>query len=96
MQRDVDTIIARVGEMFPPARVYQLEKKLPTDDDGIWYFYLPEIRRDIQIESSNGMCPFIVETNEQSAYDARQANTVDEASEMIVDYLKSLDPQKAN
>lgn len=61
MQRDIDTIVAKVEEVVPPARVYQLEKKLPTDDDGIWYFYLADVERDIQIESSNGMCPFLVE-----------------------------------
>ena len=87
--RDIDDIILKVKHELPLSRVYQLEVKNPHDD-GLWYFYLPDIERDIQIESSYGMCPFIVETNEQSAYDARKANTVDEAVSMIVEYLNSI------
>jgi hypothetical protein len=88
--RDIDEIILKVKRELPLSGVYQLEVKNPHDDDGLWYFYLPGIERDIQIESSYGMCPFIVETNEQSAYDARKANTVDEAVSMIVEYLNSI------
>jgi len=90
-QRDIDAIVERVQREIPACRVQQLQVKHPdSDDDGIWYFSLPGIEREIQIESSFGMCPFIVETNEQSSYNARNADTVDMAASMIVDYLYSL------
>jgi hypothetical protein len=89
-KKDIDLIIEKVKQEMSDVGVYQLKKKLPTDDDGIWWFYLPDVKPDIQIESSYGMCPFIVETNEQSSYDARKADTVDEAVSMIIDYLKPL------
>jgi len=89
-QRDIDEIIAKVQRELPTSGVWQLKVKRPTDDDGIWYFSLPDVEPEIQIESSFGMCPFLVETNEQSSYDARHAKTVDEAVSMIVDYLNSV------
>ncbi|MEP7076423.1 MAG: hypothetical protein ABI878_11490 [Acidobacteriota bacterium] len=89
-RRDIDEIIVRVKQEIPEVRVDQLKVTHPgADDDGLWYFSLPNVDDDIQIESSYGMGPFIVETNEQSSYDARTANTIDETVSMIVDYLNS-------
>jgi hypothetical protein len=89
-QRDIDEIITSVRQAIPTAGVDQLKVKHPgVDDDGLWYFSIPGIEEDIQIESPHGMCPFIVETNEQCSYDARTATTLDEAVSMIVDYLNS-------
>ena len=48
--RDIDEIILKVKRELPLSRVYQLEVKSPYDDDGLWYFYLPGIERDIQID----------------------------------------------
>ncbi len=50
--RDIDLIIEKVKQRIPDAEVHQLEKNNPSDDDGIWYFYIPGIESDIQIESS--------------------------------------------
>ena len=86
-QRDIDTIIAIVKQYLPSVIVSQLQKKRPADDDGIWWFELPNCDNDIQIESSTGMCPFLVETNEQSSYHARKAQTIEQAVQMITDYL---------
>jgi hypothetical protein len=82
--RDIDLIIQKVKERFPEVEVEQLKVKFPADDDGVWYFYLPKANW-VQIESSYGMCPFIVETHRQNCLDARKANTVDEVVKMIVE-----------
>ena len=95
-RRDIDEIISKVAQALPTSWVRQLEVKYPDDDDGIWFFWLPDVKQNIQIESSFGMCPFIVETDEQSSYDARKARTVDEAVSMIVDYLNSKKPDSTN
>jgi len=87
--RDIDLIIEKVTIKLPEIGVWQPPKSCPSDDNGIWYFSLPDVKQSIQIESSYGVCPFIVETEEQCSYDARTANTIDEAVEMIVEYLKS-------
>jgi hypothetical protein len=87
--KDIYSIIEKVKQIFPEIEVEQLKVKFSADDDGLWYFYLPDVKQNIQIESSYGLCPFIVETDEQSSYDARTAKTIDEAVEMIVEYLES-------
>ncbi|HVE59960.1 MAG TPA: hypothetical protein VNB22_24315 [Pyrinomonadaceae bacterium] len=87
--KDIDLIIEKVNQILPDVGVWQPSKTYPSDDNGIWYFSLPDVKQSIQIESSYGLCPFIVETDEQSSYDARRASTIDEAVEMIVEYLES-------
>jgi hypothetical protein len=63
-----------------------------VDDDGLWEFYLPGLKRwDIQIESLSGMCPFIIEHNEmKSSTEAWQVPSVEEAIEKIVSYLQKV------
>ena len=90
MKRDIDRIIERVEEQTPEAVVVQIQKIHPADDDGLWWFGLPGIKKDIQIESSYGNCPFIVETDELCCDQARNAESVDDAVKMIVEYLRSL------
>jgi hypothetical protein len=88
--RDIDQIIAAVRQEIPEVIVWQLQKTHPADDDGIWYFGLPEVSNDVQIENSSGMCPFLVETDEQSCHQARTAQTVAQTVQMIVAYLLPL------
>ena len=88
--RDIDQIIAAVKQQIPEVTVWQLQKKHPADDDGVWWFALPEINNDIQIESSSGMCPFLIETDERSSHQARTAQTVAETVELIVAHLLPL------
>ena len=89
-QRDIERIIAAVSERLPDIRVQQWRPVYPGDDDGIWWFSLPGVSKDVQIEGPYGSCPFLVETDEQSSYEARTAHTVAEAVEMIVSYLEPL------
>jgi hypothetical protein len=63
--RDVEQIIKLVRQACPAVKVNQFEVLHPgADDDGLWFFKQPESPFEVQIESSNGMCPFLVETNE--------------------------------
>jgi hypothetical protein len=74
--------------VLPNLRVSQWQQVWPGDDDGLWWLSLPETH-DIQIESTTGMCPFVIETEEQCCANARTANTVSEAVSIIVEYLSS-------
>jgi len=89
-RRDIDCIVERVKERIPGVIVDQLTKIHPADDDGLWWFRLPGIKKDIQIESSSGSCPFIVESDDFSSTNAKTAHTIDEAVLMIIEYLHSL------
>jgi len=51
--------------MHPTVTVEQLKVLHPgADDDGLWFFSQPESPFEVQIESSNGTCPFLIETDE--------------------------------
>lgn len=82
--RDVDTIIERLRAERPDVRVEQLVVKHPGDDDGLWFFTPPNSRFDVQIESSDGMCPFLIEGwhGERAT-----AQTVDEAVSTLKSWL---------
>jgi hypothetical protein len=71
--RDVDEIIQSIKNMDPRVEVRQLKVSHPgADDDGIWFFDRPNCQFQVQIESHDGMCPFVIETDES---DARVAST---------------------
>jgi hypothetical protein len=90
-QRDVDQIIDTLRARIPDLSVVQMVKFHPPDDDGLWWFRIPNERRDIQIESSTGNCPFIVEcTDDKSSNDARTGSTPEEVVNMVEQYLASL------
>ena len=59
---DVERVIELVRATFPDVIWSQLQVKYPADDDGLWLFHRPGQRPGRgQIESSNGMCPFLIE-----------------------------------
>jgi hypothetical protein len=91
MCRDIDRIVEGVRHLVPDVVVTQLQVRFPADDGGIWWFAYENGCDDIQIESSTGMCPFLVETNEASGAQARRAYTVDEALHMLVEWLTNAD-----
>jgi len=80
--RDVDKIISLVLATGPEVKVKQLKVLHPgADDDGLWFFNQPESPFEVQIESSNGMCPFLIETDET---DARfSGNSVEEVVQIL-------------
>jgi hypothetical protein len=63
--RDVERIIGLIRTAYPDVQTRQLEVVHPgQDDDGLWFFSQPRSPFEVQIESSNGMCPFLIETDE--------------------------------
>jgi hypothetical protein len=93
MDRDIEKIIKLVKDRIPIVEVNQLKVSHPgVDDDGLWYFELPGDSRAIQIESTYGQCPFIIEHFEMKrTSDAWFGRTVDEVVERITSYLLSLE-----
>ena len=66
--RDVGRVIELVRRVYPGVSVRQLEVTHPgKDDDGLWFFGQPGSKFEVQIGSSNGMCPFLIETEENDA-----------------------------
>lgn len=89
-ERDIESIIMGVKRKLPDVSFWQLPKVHAGDDNGLWFFSLPGVDKDIQLESPTGNCPFLVETEEQSSYQARTAQTAKEAIDLVVDYLGAL------
>src|SRR5688572_4085304 len=58
---DIDRVIDLVAADLPDVTVVQHQDAWPGDDEGVWFFRLPHVTADIQLESSAGMCPFTVE-----------------------------------
>lgn len=87
--RDIEAIIAQVQQKLPQVNVQQHVVSHPgIDDDGVWWFSLPDVKKDIQIESSSGTCPFLVEHDDMTSRNqAQQGRKVEEVVDMIVSYL---------
>ena len=82
---DLAAIISRVVNAVPDAEWAQLKVTHPADDDGIWFFRRASI--DVQIESSSGECPFVIECN---VNDERVvATTVDDVVRTVVALLRN-------
>jgi len=85
IQRDIHAIMAAVAQVLPTCVITQEAAYLPTThDDGIWYFNLPVMVHSVQIESSDGMCPFLLETEDASGPIARTFASVHEIVEVII------------
>jgi hypothetical protein len=61
MHRDIDRVIRELRRRYPDITVEQLQGPHPADDDGIWYFTHPAGCGEVQVESSTGAAPFLVE-----------------------------------
>jgi hypothetical protein len=97
MSRDIDRIIEQVKQRLSAVKVQQHWVKNPkVDDDGLWWFCLPGVEKTIQIESSRGVCPFMVEHDDmQSSSEAETANSVEEVVDKVVSYLTRRGPNGA-
>jgi hypothetical protein len=63
--RDIDQVIQSMTKICPTVRVSKLGVSHPgADDDGIWFFKQSGSDFEVQLESPTGMCPFLVETDE--------------------------------
>jgi len=64
MQRDIDLIIEQLTENISGIYIAQLNVKRPgVDDDGLWFVNIQDRNEQVQIESAEGMCPFLVESD---------------------------------
>ena len=64
MTRDIDQIIERLKAELPGVHVTQLKASHPgADDDGLWFIKIPGKDGGVQIESSHGTCPFLIESD---------------------------------
>lgn len=90
-QHDIDRVISGVRAEFPIVEVVQAPKTHPEDDDGLWWFRLPNVSRDIQLESSTCNCPFWVEHSDMVfSSDAFTSESVTETVSAVVSYLRSI------
>jgi hypothetical protein len=88
---DIERVIRGVRAEFPTVEVVQTPNTQPADDDGLWWFRLPTVSRDIQLESSTYNCPFWVEHSDMvSSSEAFISESVIEAVMAIVSYLRSI------
>jgi hypothetical protein len=79
--KDIDEILKRVGFNHPTATVWQLADTYPADDDGIWFIGRAGGGEEIQLESSSGNCPFLIEEDYEIPVTAEQ---VDLAVQLVV------------
>jgi hypothetical protein len=84
--RDIENIIQSFKTIYPTVRIRHLEVSHPgADDDGLWFFQRPDSGLEVQIESSTGMCPFLIETDEN---DSRVTSaTIDQTIETLARLL---------
>lgn len=89
---DIDRVIDLVAAELADANVVQHQDAWPLDDDGVWFFSLPKVVNNIQIESSTGMCPFVVEHSgmpSPAQGGGWIAKYVEEAARTVIDYLRA-------
>ena len=77
MRRDIDHIIERLTTEIAGVQVTQLRVTHPgLDDDGVWFIRMSGRAEEIQIESSDGCYPFVIESDFSA--ERFQANSIDE------------------
>jgi len=92
MPRDIDIVLERVRALHPDAKIEQLKVSHPgVDDDGIWFFGIRGEKREIQIESSTGAAPFVIEHDEMKTIQDRIHDaSIDQAVHEVSLYLFKL------
>ena len=84
--RDIDRVIEQIMAACPTAKVRQLDVRHPgADDNGLWFFEQPASKFEVQVESTNGTCPFLIETDESK--ERLTASSVDQTVEILVKLL---------
>jgi len=62
--REIDIILEQLTANIPGVYIQQLKVKHPgADDDGLWFINIRDQNGEVQIESSEGMCPFLIESD---------------------------------
>jgi hypothetical protein len=84
--RDIDQIIASLSTELPRIRPQRLEVSHPgADDDGLWFLRIPGRKGDVQVESSYGTCPFLIEADFME--ERFMGKDVDEVIRIVCDLL---------
>jgi len=86
MLRDIERVIDALGRRNPRIWWERLEVTHTGDDDGLWFFRETSESLDVQLESPNGMVPFLFESPNQR----KMAETVEEAVELVLGGLEGL------
>lgn len=86
--REVDEVIRKICERLPTVEWSALKvKHAGADDDGVWFFRLPGTGIEVQLESTRGTCPFLIES---TAHGVRQHGaTVERTVEIVVAWLQA-------
>lgn len=85
--RDIIRVIESVEALIPGVRWTQLRVNDPdADDDGIWFFWLPDKPGDVQLESSTGMLPFLAETDKHN--ELVTCVSIEGAAQIVSDWLR--------
>lgn len=88
---DIEAVIAGVRAEIPAVVVVQMHRTHPADDDGLWWFRLPGVKLDIQLESSTYDFPFLAEHDGMtSSFEAITVHSVPAAVDAVVSYLRSV------
>jgi hypothetical protein len=84
MARDIDVIVARLKAGVPAVDV-ELQVSHPSaDNDGLWFINVSGHAESVQIESPDGNCPFLIESDSERLH----AFTFDQ----VVDAVRRLLP----
>jgi len=87
MRGDVDRIIELVRRVYSDVTCEQLRVVHPgADDDGLWFFTRPGVSNEVQIESSSGRCPFLIEHNDTD--ERRTRDTPEAVAGVILEWLR--------
>jgi len=87
MRGDVDRIIELVRRVYSDVTCEQLRVVHPgADDDGLWFFTRPGVSNEVQIESSSGRCPFLIEHNDTD--ERRTGDTPEAVAGVILEWLR--------
>ena len=85
MHRDIDSVVVYLERVHPSVAVKQFRGVHAADDDGIWFFRAEGWPHEVQLESSSGMCPFVVETDADAH--ARTADSIAAAIALVESLL---------
>jgi hypothetical protein len=82
IMRDIDRVIRQIMAVCPAVKVRQLNVRHPgADDNGVWFFEQPASKFEVQVESTNGTCPFLIETDESN--ERLTASNVDQTVQIL-------------
>jgi hypothetical protein len=81
MPRDIEQLIETLRRAYPDVAVEQQRAASPdAEDAGVWQVRHPDALADVQVESSTGQVPFLIESDLAPPVSAR---TVADAARLV-------------